>query len=161
MHLPKLKKSGVALLLTLGMLGPASSQIINRDNRANPFTDMKRVSPSRQVSIQSLTVQTDAVGLEVCTERYGDGYILYPTPSGGQKQFVSDKGHTLTIYARSELREESIYAEHSQMLITFSNDPDVEVEVTVFITGFVNSRLFSGVFSDGTCAGHFSITDTK
>ncbi|KZL19684.1 hypothetical protein [Pseudovibrio sp. Ad37] len=159
MHLTKLQQSGVVLVL--GMLGSASSQIILRENSANPFTDMKRVSPSRQVSVHGLTVLTDDVGIELCKERYGDGYILYPTPNGGQKQFVSDKGHTLTIYARSELREESIYAEHSQMLITFSNDPDVEVEVTVFITGFVNSRLFSGVFSDGTCAGHFSITDTK
>ncbi|SFK73996.1 hypothetical protein SAMN04488518_108254 [Pseudovibrio ascidiaceicola] len=161
MRLTKLKRSGVALILTLGMLGPANSQITHRDNRGNPFTDLKRLSASRQISVQNLTVLTDAVGVEFCKERYGNGYNVYPAPNGRRGQFVSDKGHKFSLYARSELRGDGIYAEHSQVLITFPNDPDVEVETTQFITGFVNSKMFSGVFSDGVCSGKFSVVNAK
>jgi hypothetical protein len=161
MHLTKLKRSGVALILTFGMLGPASSQITHRDNRGNPFTDLKRLAAVRQISVQNLTVLTDAVGIEFCKERYGNGYKVYPDPNGRRGQFLSDKGHTFSLYARSELRGDGIYAEHSQVLITFPNDPDVEVETTQFITGFVNSKMFSGVFSDGVCSGKFSVVDAK
>ncbi|WP_108819770.1 hypothetical protein [Pseudovibrio sp. Alg231-02] len=161
MRLTKLKQSGVALILTIGMLGQANAQITHRDNRGNPFTDLKRLSVSRQIAIQNLTVLTDAVGVEFCKERYGNGYTVYPDPNGRRGQFVSDKGHKFSLYARSELRGDGIYAEHSQVLITFPNDPGEEVENTQFITGFVNSKIFTGVFSDGICSGRFSVVGVK
>ncbi|QUS54104.1 hypothetical protein [Pseudovibrio brasiliensis] len=161
MHLNQLKYAGVLLAFTLAFPGSASGQFIHRDNRANPFTDLKRLGTSRQISIQSLTVLTDAVGVEFCKERYGNGYTVYPDPNGRRGQFVSDKGHKFSLYARSELRGDGIYAEHSQILINFPNDPDVEVEITQFITGFVNSKMFSGVFSDGVCSGRFSVIDAR
>ncbi|AEV37899.1 hypothetical protein PSE_3393 [Pseudovibrio sp. FO-BEG1] len=161
MRLNQLKYAGVLLAFTFAMPGPAHSQFIHRDNRANPFTDLKRLSTSRQISIQSLTVLTDAVGVEFCKERYGNGYTVSPNPNGRRGQFVSDKGHKFSLYARSELRGDGIYAEHSQVLITFPNEPDQEVEITQFITGFINSKMFSGVFSDGVCSGRFSVINVK
>ncbi|MGH0002906.1 hypothetical protein ACQU0X_22790 [Pseudovibrio ascidiaceicola] len=161
MHLPKLTRFGLALILTLGILGPASSQVIFREHRANPFTDMKRVSPSRYVQIDHMTVLTDSVGVEFCKERYGNGTTIYPDPDGRHGQFISKENDKLALYDRSELRQEGIYTEHAKLFITFQNDPDVEVKVTIFITGFVNSKMFSGVFSDGICSGHFSVADAK
>ncbi|KZL19685.1 hypothetical protein [Pseudovibrio sp. Ad37] len=161
MHFPKLKQSGVVFILNLAMLGVASSQVILREHRANPFTDMKRVSPSRHILVDNLTVLTDAVGIEFCKERYRNGTTVYPDPDGRHGQFISQENDKLTLYDRSELRQDGIYTEHSQLVITFKNDPDVEVKVTVFITGFVNSKMFSGVFSDGICTGHFSVVEAK
>ncbi|KZK96550.1 hypothetical protein PsAD5_02750 [Pseudovibrio sp. Ad5] len=157
MRVKKLKQSGVVLLITFGMLGPASSQIVNRVNKANPFSDMKRALPTRQVLIDNLTVLTDAVGIEFCEGRYGKGGTIFPDQNGKQGQFISKMNDKVSLYDRSEWRQDGIYAEHSKLLITFHNDPDVEVEVTAFITGFVNSKMFSGVFSDGVCTGHFSV----
>ncbi|KZL26755.1 hypothetical protein [Pseudovibrio sp. WM33] len=161
MRLKKLRQPGVVLLITFAMLGAASSHIINRENRANPFSDMKRVSPLRQVLVDNLTALTDVVGVEFCKKRYGSGATIYPDQNGQHGQFISDKNDKLSIYDRSEWRQDSIYTEHSKLLVTFHNNPDVEVELTIFITGFVNSKMFSGVFSDGICTGHFSVINAK
>ncbi|KZK80779.1 hypothetical protein PsAD46_03820 [Pseudovibrio sp. Ad46] len=161
MRLTKLRHPGVVLLITFAMLGAASSHVINRENIANPFSDMKRVLPSRQVIVDNLTVQTDAVGVEFCKERYGSGTTFYPDQNGKQGQFISDRNDKISLYDRSEWRQDGIYTEHSKLLITFHYDPDVEVEVTIFITGFIDSKPFSGVFSDGICTGHFSVVEAK
>ncbi|GHB35442.1 hypothetical protein GCM10007094_26260 [Pseudovibrio japonicus] len=151
----------IILTLIMGVPGPANAQFIHRDNRGNPFTDLKRLSNSRQISIDALRPISDSVDMDFCLERYGTGYTVSPDPNGGRGQFVSDKGHKLRLYARSEQREDDIYAEHSQILAIFPNEPDQEVEITQFITGFVNSKIFGGVFSDGDCAGSFSVVDVK
>lgn len=161
MHLKTPKCSIIILTLIMGMLEPANAQVIHRDNSANPFTDLKRLSNSRQISIDELRPLSDSVDMEFCLGRYGTGYTVSPDPNGERGQFVSDKGHKIRLYARSEQREDNIYAEHSEILAIFPNEPDNEVEITQFITGFVNSKIFSGVFSDGDCAGRFSVIDVR
>ncbi|KZL21893.1 hypothetical protein PsAD2_00322 [Pseudovibrio axinellae] len=152
---------GIALALSLTMLSPANSQFINRDNLSNPFADNKRLSTIRTIAIDSLRALNDAIEGDFCTKRYGTGYKVYPDPNGQQGQFVTDMGHKFFLYARSEVREDHIYAEHSQLLTTFPGDPDKQFEVTQYVTGFIDSKIYSGVFSDGSCSGKFTVVDAK
>ncbi len=151
----------IILTLIMGMSGPAYAQLIHRDNRANPFTDMKRLSSARQISIDKLQPLSETVDIEFCLERYGTGYTVSPAPNGDSSEFVTDKGHKFHLYARTEQREGNIYSEHSEILAIFPNEPDNEVDITQFITGILNSEVYSGVFSDGDCAGTFSIVSVQ
>ncbi|SDR06957.1 hypothetical protein [Pseudovibrio sp. Tun.PSC04-5.I4] len=161
MPLLTLRHSSLAIALTFGLSLPADSQLIHGDTLPNPFADAKRLFSTRKITIQNLTVLNDTTNISFCKARYGSEYNIFPAPNGLKGYFVSDKGHRFFLYTRSELRGEGIYAEHSRVLINFPNKPDEEVEVTQFVAGFTDSKIFSGVFSDGTCSGRFSVVAAR
>ncbi len=161
MHRSNLTFICFLLAFPLTLPSPARSQLIHPDNPASPFLDLKRLSQSRKIAIEDLRSLTDSVGIEVCKQRYGTGYTVSPAPNGRHGQFVSDMGHTFTLYSRSELQGSGIYAEHSQVIITYPDQKEQEATITQFVTGFTDSKRFSGVFSDGTCAGKFAVVEAQ
>ncbi len=108
---------------------------------------------SRHVAISELKMQDGSVDTSLCTQRYGNGYTVSPSVAAPRRIFMSDMGHTITLVDRSEILGHGIFAQHNRFTMTFPSEDSEEAQVTQFVTGLIGDNTYSGVFSDGTCAG--------
>ena len=112
---------------------------------------------SRDIRFKNLTRLDNSPDLSLCEHRYGAGYVVSPSKEDPRRTYTSDKGHTVTLIDRSEATADGIYIEYDRFNITYPGDKK-STEVTQFVTGMTKNHSYSGVFSDGTCAGQVFVT---
>lgn len=137
-------------VLALGIVLPLSPLLITQSAADTP-------EDRRVVQFTNITRMDGSPDMGICEKRYGDGYVVTPSEKDPRRTSISDKGHTVTLIDRIETTGEGIYIEYDRFKITYPSGDD-EADVDQIVTGLTKTDSYSGVFSDGTCAGQVLVT---
>jgi len=114
---------------------------------------------SIEVSFNNMATVVPGDDIEMCKTRYGTGYTTNPHKSGVKAHKSSDKGHFIHILKTNVTLHHDVYVMSNEYEISFpTKKGEATTKAYVYATALDKKQGFSGVFTDGQCKGHITIT---